>query len=125
MGRLMIAAGIEIECHHQEVGGPGQAEIDMRYNTLLKSADGMMMYKYIVRNTAYRAGKSVTFMPKPLFADNGSGMHVHQSLWANKKPLFPGDEYAGLSEMPLHYAGGLLTHAPPLAALLAPTTTSY
>src|SRR6266849_3609141 len=87
MVQRMIAAGIDIECHHHEVGGPGQAEIDMRYNTLLKSADGMMMYKYIVRNTAYRAGKSVTFMPKPLFGDNGSGMHVHQSLWAKKKPL--------------------------------------
>ncbi len=116
MVQRMIAAGIDIECHHHEVGGPGQAEIDMRYNTLLKSADGMMMYKYIVRNTAYRAGKSVTFMPKPLFGDNGSGMHVHQSLWANKKPLFAGDEYAGLSEMALHYAGGLLKHAPALAA---------
>jgi glutamine synthetase len=125
MVQRMIAAGIGIECHHHEVGGPGQAEIDMRYNTLLKSADGMMMYKYIVRNTAYRAGKSVTFMPKPLFGDNGSGMHVHQSLWANKKPLFSGDEYAGLSEMALHYAGGLLKHAPALAAFVAPTTNSY
>src|SRR3989449_158782 len=125
MVQRMIAAGVDIECHHHEVGGPGQAEIDIRYNTLLKSADGMMMYKYIVRNTAYRAGKSVTFMPKPLFGDNGSGMHVHQSLWANKKPLFAGDEYAGLSEMALHYAGGLLKHAPALAAFVAPTTNSY
>jgi glutamine synthetase len=97
----------------------------MRYNTLLKSADGMMMYKYIVRNAAYRAGKSVTFMPKPLFGDNGSGMHVHQSLWAKKKPLFAGDKYAGLSEIALHYAGGLLKHAPALAAFVAPTTNSY
>ena len=121
----MAAIGMEIECHHHEVGGAGQAEIDVRFDTLLKSADIMMKYKYIVRNTAYKAGKSVTFMPKPLFGDNGSGMHVHQSLWGKKKPLFAGNKYAGLSELALHYAGGLLKHAPALAAFVAPTTNSY
>ena len=121
----MAASGMEVECHHHEVGGAGQAEIDMRFDTLLKSADKMMKYKYIVRNTAYKSRKSVTFMPKPLFGDNGSGMHVHQSLWAKKQPLFAGNKYAGLSELALHYAGGLLKHAPALAAFVAPTTNSY
>src|SRR5215469_4992650 len=125
MVEQMIAVGLDIECHHHEVGGAGQAEIDIRYNTLLKSADGMMKYKYVARNVAYRHGKTVTFMPKPLFGDNGSGMHTHQSLWAKKKPLFAGEEYAGLSELALYYIGGLLKHAPALAAFVAPTTNSY
>jgi glutamine synthetase len=97
----------------------------MRFDTLVNSADKMMKYKYILRNTAYQAGKSVTFMPKPLFGDNGSGMHTHQSLWMKGKPLFAGKKYAGLSEMALYYAGGLLKHAPAILAFAAPTTNSY
>ncbi|MGH9476545.1 MAG: type I glutamate--ammonia ligase [Terriglobales bacterium] len=118
-------AGLAVECHHHEVAAAGQAEIDLRYDTLLKSADHMMEYKYIVRNVANEFGKTVTFMPKPVFGDNGSGMHVHQSLWKGGKPLFAGDGYAGLAPMALHYIGGLLRHAPALAALMAPTTNSY
>jgi glutamine synthetase len=125
MVRTMSQCGLQIECHHHEVATGGQCEIDQRFNTLLKSADNMMLYKYIIRNVAYRAGKTVTFMPKPLFADNGSGMHCHQSLWKDSKPLFGGDGYAGLSEMALHYIGGLLKHARALSAIIAPTTNSY
>ncbi|TAN22161.1 MAG: type I glutamate--ammonia ligase [Acidobacteria bacterium] len=119
------AAGLHVECHHHEVATAGQAEIDLRFDTLLKSADHMMQYKYIVRNVANEYGKTVTFMPKPIFGDNGSGMHVHQSLWKSGKPLFAGDGYAGLAPMALNYIGGLLQHAPALAALMAPTTNSY
>ena len=119
------AAGVQVECHHHEVGGAGQAEIDMRFDTLVRSADNMMKYKYIVRNTAYQFGKSVTFMPKPLFGDNGSGMHTHQSLWSKGKPLFAGNGYAGLSETALYYAGGLLKHASAIVGFAAPTTNSY
>ncbi|HZU26723.1 MAG TPA: type I glutamate--ammonia ligase [Bryobacteraceae bacterium] len=125
MVRTMSQCGLQIECHHHEVATGGQCEIDQRFNTLLKSADNMMLYKYIIRNVAYRAGKTVTFMPKPLFADNGSGMHCHQSLWKAGNPLFGGDGYAGLSEMALHYIGGLLKHARALSAIIAPTTNSY
>ena len=125
MVEVMLKCGLEIECHHHEVATGGQCEIDQRYNTLVKSADNMMLYKYIVKNTAYQYGKSVTFMPKPLFGDNGSGMHCHQSLWKGGKPLFAGDEYAGLSQMALHYIGGLLKHARALSAIIAPTTNSY
>jgi glutamine synthetase len=121
----MEKSGLNIECHHHEVATGGQCEIDQRFNSLLKSADGMMLYKYIVRNVAYQYGKTVTFMPKPLFADNGSGMHTHQSVWKDGKPLFAGDGYAGLSKLGLHYIGGLLKHAPALAALIAPSTNSY
>ncbi len=103
----------------------GQCEIDQKFDTLVKSADNMMLYKYIVRNTAYQYGKTVTFMPKPLFGDNGSGMHTHQSLWKEGKPLFAGDMYAGLSQMALWYIGGLLKHARALSAIIAPTTNSY
>src|SRR5437899_2940294 len=119
------AAGVQVECHHHEVGGAGQAEIDMRFDTLVRSADNMLKYKYIVRNTAYQFGKSVTFMPKPLFGDNGSGMHTHQSLWSKGKPLFAGNGYAGLSEIALYYAGGLLKHASAIVGFAAPTTNSY
>jgi glutamine synthetase len=91
----------------------------------VKSADGMTLYKYIIRNVAFKQGKTVTFMPKPLFADNGSGMHTHQSIWKGGQPLFAGDRYAGLSELALHYIGGLLKHARALAAIIAPTTNSY
>jgi len=125
MVRTMMKCGLHIECHHHEVATGGQCEIDQRFNTLLKSADNMMLYKYVVRNVANLAGKTVTFMPKPLFADNGSGMHVHQSLWKDGKPLFGGDGYAGLSEMALNYIGGLLKHARALSAIIAPTTNSY
>jgi glutamine synthetase len=121
----MEKAGLNIECHHHEVATGGQSEIDQRFDSMLKSADAMMIYKYIVRNVARQYGKTVTFMPKPLFQDNGSGMHTHQSLWKDGKPLFAGDLYAGLSQMALWYIGGLLRHAPALAALMAPTTNSY
>src|SRR5487761_418060 len=125
MVETMIKCGINIECHHHEVATGGQCEIDQRFDTLVKSADNMMLYKYIVRNTAAQYGKTVTFMPKPLFGDNGSGMHVHQSIWKEGKPLFSGDGYAGLSQMALHYIGGLLKHARALSAIIAPTTNSY
>jgi len=125
MVETMLKCGLDIECHHHEVATGGQSEIDQRFNTLIKSADGMMLYKYCIRNVAYQYGKSVTFMPKPLFGDNGSGMHVHQSLWKGGKPLFAGDGYAGISQMALWYIGGLLKHARSLSAIIAPTTNSY
>src|SRR5438270_3431067 len=111
MVATMIECGLNIECHHHEVATGGQCEIDQRFDTLLKSADNMMLYKYIIRNVANLHGKTVTFMPKPLFQDNGSGMHTHQSIWNAGKPLFAGDCYAGLSPMALNYIGGLLKHA--------------
>ncbi|MBI4851711.1 MAG: type I glutamate--ammonia ligase [Acidobacteria bacterium] len=117
--------GIEAECHHHEVASGGQCEIDFRFSTLLSTADNVLLFKYIVKNTCYAYGKAATFMPKPMFGDNGSGMHCHQSLWKANKPLFAGEEYAGLSKMALHYIGGLLKHAPALAAFVAPTTNSY
>ncbi|MBM3738186.1 MAG: type I glutamate--ammonia ligase [Acidobacteria bacterium] len=125
MVETMIACGLDIECHHHEVATAGQCEIDQRFNTLVKSADNMMLYKYVIKNVAYQYGKSVTFMPKPLYADNGSGMHCHQSIWKGGQPLFAGDGYAGLSQMALHYIGGLLKHARALAGIIAPTTNSY
>ncbi len=125
MVEVMVKCGLHVECHHHEVATGGQAEIDLRYDTLLKSADNMMLYKYCVRNVADQYGKTVTFMPKPIFADNGSGMHVHQSLWRGGQPLFAGDCYAGLSQMALWYIGGLLKHARALSAIIAPTTNSY
>ena len=125
MVETMIECGLDIECHHHEVATAGQCEIDQKYDTLVKSADNMMLYKYIVKNVAHQYGKTVTFMPKPLFGDNGSGMHTHQSLWKDGKPLFAGDLYAGLSQMALWYIGGLLKHARALSAIIAPTTNSY
>lgn len=125
MVETLIEAGLTVECHHHEVATGGQCEIDIKCDTLLKSADNMVLYKYIVRNTAYQFGKTVTFMPKPIFGDNGSGMHCHQSLWKEGKPLFAGDGYAGLSQTALWYIGGLLKHARALAAIIAPTTNSY
>jgi glutamine synthetase len=120
------AAGIEIEVQHHEVGTAGQAEIDMRFDTLLRTADNVTLYKYIVKNTAWAAGKSVTFMPKPIFEDNGSGMHTHQSLWKDGEALFFDEAgYAGLSDMARWYIGGLLKHAPAVLAFAAPTTNSY
>ncbi len=121
----MERLGIKIERQHHEVATAGQAEIDFRFDTLVKTADNMMLYKYVIRNVARKHGKTATFMPKPLFGDNGSGMHTHQSLWKKGKPLFAGNEYAGLSKLALHYIGGLLKHAQALCALCSPTTNSY
>jgi glutamine synthetase len=122
----MEACGIPVEAQHHEVAAGGQCEIDMRYDSLLRMADRVMLYKYIVKNTAKRAGKTVTFMPKPIFGDNGSGMHVHMSLWKGETPLFADSEgYAGVSELARLFIGGLLTHAPAVLALAAPTTNSY
>jgi glutamine synthetase len=118
--------GVEIEIHHHEVGTAGQAEIDMRFDSLLRMADKLMLYKYVVKNVARQAGKSATFMPKPVFQDNGSGMHTHQSLWKGGEPLFYSEAgYAGLSDMGRWYIGGLLTHAPAILAFSNPTTNSY
>ncbi len=125
MVREMERAGIKIETFHHEVATAGQAEIDMERDELLPMADKLMRYKYIVRNVAKRFGKTATFMAKPIYGDNGSGMHVHQSLWLQGKPLFAGSEYAGLSPMALQYIGGLLKHAGALCALCNPTTNSY
>ncbi len=125
MALTMQNCGLVVECHHHEVATGGQTEIDLKFDALLKSADAMMLYKYVVRNVANQYGKTVTFMPKPLFQDNGSGMHCHQSLWKDGKPLFAGDGYAGLSQMALWYIGGLIKHGPALSALIAPTTNSY
>src|SRR5208337_1613741 len=122
---VMQRCGLTVECHHHEVATGGQTEIDLQFDSLLKSADHMMLYKYVVRNVANRCGKTVTFMPKPLFQDNGSGMHTHQSLWKGDKPLFAGDGYAGLSQIALWYIGGLIKHGPALSAIIAPTTNSY
>ena len=118
--------GLDVEVHHHEVATAGQAEIDLVYAPLVKAADGIMLYKYIVKNVAQKAGYTVTFMPKPIFGDNGSGMHVHQSLWKDGTPLFYDETgYAMLSETARHYIGGLLRHAPSLLAFAAPTTNSY
>jgi glutamine synthetase len=121
----MQAVGIEVETHHHEVASAGQCEIDMKFDSLLAMSDKLMWYKYIVKNVAKQHGKTATFMPKPLFGDNGSGMHTHQSLWKNERPLFAGDSYAGLSETALFYIGGLLKHAGAICAFANPTTNSY
>lgn len=122
----MEKIGIRTEVHHHEVATAGQCEIDMRYDTLVKMADNVMKYKYVVKNTAQKYGKSATFMPKPLFGDNGSGMHVHQSLWKGGKNLFfQKGGYADISQTAIHYIGGLIHHAPALLAIIAPTTNSY
>ena len=121
----MQSCGMEVECHHHEVASGGQTEIDLKFDSLLRSADKMLLYKYIVKNVANRNGKTVTFMPKPIFGDNGSGMHTHQSLWKGGEPLFAGDGYAGLSQLALWYIGGLIHHGPALSAIIAPTTNSY
>ena len=117
--------GVKIEKHHHEVATAGQAEIDIRFTTLVDCADTMLWYKYVLKNVAKRHNKVVTFMPKPIFGDNGSGMHTHQSIWKEGKPLFAGDKYAGFSQMGLHYIGGILKHAPALVAFCCPTTNSY
>ena len=126
MTLLLERMGVTVEVHHHEVGGPGQAEIDLRFQPLLRMADAMQLYKYVARNVARQAGKTATFMPKPIFAENGSGMHTHQSLWRDGETLmFDEQGYALLSETARHYVGGLLTHAPALLAFCAPTTNSY
>jgi glutamine synthetase len=126
MALTMERLGIEIEVQHHEVGTAGQAEIDMRFDTLLRVADKLMLYKYIVKNVARAHGRTATFMPKPLFQDNGSGMHTHQSLWKGGEPLFYSETgYAGLSDMARWYIGGLLKHAASVLAFAAPTTNSY
>ena len=118
--------GIPCEFHHHEVASGGQCEIDLRFQSLLRMADQVMTYKYVVKNVAHAAGKTATFMPKPLFGDNGSGMHCHQSLWKEGTPLMADKSgYAGLSQLARCYVGGLLTHAPALLAFCAPTTNSY
>ena len=122
----LIEAGIEVEVHHHEVGTAGQAEIDMRYDSLVSMADKVLLFKYVVKNVCVREGYTATFMPKPLFGDNGSGMHTHQSLWKGGEPLFyDRDGYAMLSDLARWYIGGLLHHAPALLAFAAPTTNSY
>lgn len=121
----MEKIGIHIECQHHEVATAGQAEIDMRFGPLTKMADNLMWFKHIVKNVAHRHNKTATFMPKPLFNDNGSGMHTHISIWKDEKNLFAGNEYGGLSATGLHFIGGILKHAPALLAFCCPTTNSY
>jgi len=125
MMQTMIDCGLDVEAQHHEVATAGQCEIDLRFQELVRMADQMCMYKYIIKNVATQHGKTVTFMPKPLFGDNGSGMHTHISLWKGSEPLFAGSGYAGLSEMALHAIGGLLKHAPAILAFTNPTTNSY
>ena len=126
MALALEAAGIPVEVQHHEVGTAGQAEIDIRFGTLLQTADRLMLFKYIIKNTALKYRKTVTFMPKPIFQDNGSGMHTHQSLWNDGEPLFYDESgYAGLSDLGRWYIGGLLAHAAALTAFSNPTTNSY
>ena len=125
MMQTLIQCGIDVEAQHHEVATAGQCEIDMRFQELVRMADQMCLYKYIVRNVARRHGKTATFMPKPMYGDNGSGMHTHISLWKDGHPLFAGSGYAGLSEMALHAMGGILRHAPAILAISNPTTNSY
>lgn len=121
----MAKCGVPIEKHHHEVATGGQCELGFRFGKLIDAADWLLTYKYVIKNVARKYGKTITFMPKPVFNDNGSGMHTHQSIWKDGQPLFAGDRYAGLSQMALHYIGGLLRHAPALLALTNPTTNSY
>jgi glutamine synthetase len=126
MSSALIAAGLDLERAHHEVGTAGQAEINYKFNTLAHAADDLMKFKYIIKNVAWANNKTVTFMPKPLFGDNGSGMHCHQSLWKDGEPLFYDETgYAGLSDMARYYIGGLLFHAPSLLAFTNPTVNSY
>ncbi|MEU9074309.1 type I glutamate--ammonia ligase [Kitasatospora sp. NPDC004745] len=126
MSLELAKSGLEVERQHHEVGTAGQAEINYKFNTLLHAADDLMLFKYIIKNVAWRNGKTATFMPKPIFGDNGSGMHVHQSLWSEGSPLFYDEQgYAGLSDMARYYIGGLLRHAPSLLAFTNPSVNSY
>jgi glutamine synthetase len=122
---IMEQCGLEIEAQHHEVATGGQCEIDFRFAPLVKCADNLLIFKYIVKNVARRHNKTATFMPKPLFGDNGSGMHTHQSLWKDGQPLFYGNGYANLSDIALYYIGGILKHAPAICAITNPTTNSY
>ncbi|MGI0489427.1 type I glutamate--ammonia ligase [Pantanalinema rosaneae CENA516] len=121
----MAKCGVPIEKHHHEVATGGQCELGFRFAELITAADYLMTYKYCIKNVAYKYGKTVTFMPKPIFGDNGTGMHCHQSIWKEGQPTFFGNEYANLSKMALHYIGGLLKHAPSLLAFTNPSTNSY
>lgn len=121
----MAKCGVPIEKHHHEVASGGQCELGFKFGKLIEAADWLMTYKYVIKNVGKKYGKTITFMPKPVFNDNGSGMHTHQSIWNDGQPLFAGDMYAGLSQMALHYIGGILKHAPALLALTNPTTNSY
>jgi glutamine synthetase len=121
----MEKIGILVEAQHHEVATGGQAEIDMRFAPIVEMADDLLKYKYVIKNTARKYGRTVTFMPKPLFNDNGTGMHVHVSLWKNGENLFAGDGYAGLSETAMYAIGGILKHTPSLLAFTSPTTNSY
>ncbi|MEA2697639.1 MAG: glutamine synthetase, partial [Myxococcales bacterium] len=125
MAMTIMGVGIPVEVFHHEVASGGQCELSMKFNSLKTMADWTMWYKYIVKNVARKHGKTATFMPKPIFGDNGSGMHCHQSIWKNEKNLFAGDGYAGLSETALHYIGGILKHAPAILAITNPGTNSY
>ncbi|NUN08198.1 MAG: type I glutamate--ammonia ligase [Ignavibacteriaceae bacterium] len=125
MVQNLIKCGIHVEAQHHEVASGGQCEIDLRFAPMLKAADQLLLFKYIVKNTAKKNNRTVTYMPKPIYGDNGSGMHVHTSLWKDGKPLFAGNGYAGLSEMALYFIGGLLKHAPSILAFTNPTTNSY
>ncbi|MBA3727490.1 MAG: type I glutamate--ammonia ligase [Armatimonadetes bacterium] len=126
MAMKLAEAGVQVELHHHEVGAAGQCEIDVRFDELTKIADKMQMYKYIVKNTAFEYGMTATFMPKPIYGDNGSGMHVHSSLWKNGENLMYDEAgYAGLSDLARFYVGGILKHAPSLLAFTNPTTNSY
>jgi glutamine synthetase len=125
MVSTLVDLGIYVETAHHEVATGGQCEIDMRFKPLLEMADTLMWFKYVIKNVARRNGKTATFMPKPLYGDNGSGMHCHQSLWKGEKPLFPGDGYAGLSENALYYIGGIIRHAKTICAFSNPSTNSY
>ncbi|MBE0503688.1 MAG: type I glutamate--ammonia ligase [Desulfuromonadales bacterium] len=125
MVEVLQRVGMQIEAAHHEVATGGQCEIDMRFDSLMKMADTLQWFKYIVRNVAFRNGKTVTFMPKPLFGDNGSGMHCHMSLWKDGKNLFVGDGYGGLSKMAIYYIGGIIKHAKALCAFTNPSTNSY
>jgi glutamine synthetase len=125
MMQTMIECGMDVEAQHHEVATAGQCEIDLRFQDLVKMADYMCMYKYIIKNVAKKYNKTVTFMPKPIYGDNGSGMHTHISLWKQGEPLFAGSGYAGLSDMALYAIGGLLRHAPSILAFSNPTTNSY
>jgi glutamine synthetase len=125
MVMILESLGIDIECQHHEVATAGQAEIDMRFKPLVQMADQLMWFKYVLKNAAYRAGHTVTFMPKPLFEDNGSGMHTHMSIWRGDQPLFAGDKYAGVSQEALWAIGGILAHCKAVCAFTNPTTNSY
>src|SRR3954454_874231 len=125
MVQYMERVGIRVERQHHEVATAGQAEIDMRFSPLVKMADMLQWYKYFVRNVARKHGMTATFMPKPIFGDNGSGMHCHQSIWKGEKPLFAGDGYGDMTELAMHYIAAILAHAPALCAIVAPTSNSY